>query len=67
MNSNSKTPRDDTAAQRRIDSVAQTDDPTKEPGDTSQLTPDRDMLQTEQPIETTIEKTFPAPEKKRHD
>ncbi len=49
----------DHAAQRRVDPAAETIDPTKVPGDTSQLTPDHDTLDAEKPLEQAIEKAFP--------
>lgn len=49
----------DSAAQRRIDPAAQSDDPDKSPGDPSQLTPDHAILDQEKPLEDAIEKTFP--------
>ena len=53
------TAQSDSAAQRRIDPAAESVDPTKSPGDPSQLTPDDATLAQEQPLEDAIEKTFP--------
>ncbi|MDP9109959.1 MAG: hypothetical protein M3N23_12960 [Pseudomonadota bacterium] len=49
----------DSATQRRVDPAAETDDPTKTPGDNSQLTPDHALVDQEQPIESALEQSFP--------
>ena len=54
-----RAPHPDTAVQPRIDPAAENDDPSKAPGDPSQLTPDDATLDNEKPFEDAIEKTFP--------
>ncbi|GAA4031582.1 hypothetical protein [Actimicrobium antarcticum] len=50
----------DTAIHPRPDPAAEVDDPTRESGDPSQFTPDEDVLESEEPIENALEKSFPA-------